>query len=1210
MIGASSKTSTLKSAASACVERTKTERRPLTLHDDSPLFRALLQAQLQLFRFDVAPGLSFLRFFEASAKHIPQTPEIHEIVQRTFDFQPSVASSSPAGSLDRAASAESDTSVPSSRKPTAVKDASTASKLNKVPTVEREKIFLLLTMQNPGSLVRIVQRCFRIKEVVQQFYHSGTSLSDETFLATELLPVLLMVARIRMVPPTIEEGLRLFDDVDDDSEQHTQQPSSSSNLSRTAESRRPLSSQPSSMPAADDDVTTTIRVVGPVSTVPSTTASKLRAGSSSIPEGLSSSSVSSVNSFLDSPVNDQLHTTATTTTSSSVDHNSKQSGALPNGNGIVGNPSSSSSNNKKTGAKGSHGSPNSVSPPPPPPAPNSPLREQVSSFSHSATAAAPPSSLGGDATPTVVVLTKKKLSKRFVDKATQAVCGLPAQDDHRVNGASVSVVGTLTAHDATQTDKMELRAVGAQTVTSSTTAPPIAAATTGEIMLTAAELQEWERRLVAKERELTDRLHRIEAMEAALLSTRRSASRRSAPLLDYGSASPQRLAGAVLESAGSPTAAEPTVGYNNKTVRSVSPVPVIPDSQPPSAPYPTASPKFGTRALSRALVTSARPRQQSSSQSLPPTAKEEEPARRSEESLNNSNPATMRTAAAATKPLAVGQPSQKESQTNFRRNAVSVSPGAQRPQNAAIGSKNCDSDNNGDAAPFVQHAPMVVDDDGFYHTIPEEIATKLRSQNYLCFGCSIPLCHTKHPAAPPQPDSTHNMPRPSSTPPTAGSGVDSESLSLPTVEHSSSLDKMKLVQEKARNFFRDKVATAAAEVLHNSTKKVATLQQEVRSRMDQRRSASTVAGAEETGGSQPQHIDDKVMTESVHESRKEPPRTLSNQSIASSSSTEAEKNGKQEEVIHDDGTSDSGNEASSVSSIDEMLDDGSVRGGSLDPIEHLPSSATPAVHGKSWEQCSYSGHIFCTDCLPPDSLFVLPFAVLQSQDISLYPMAPRFLHQITRSLFPYNDGLATIPPSVLQKYGTLVSLHRSKSHARSVVACGLRYQLHLLWDTMRDCPAAKSQLATIPERYFQWQPLLRPSSSSSCSTESETDDAEAFLHFPWTMWDLVSLEWNPTLQKPINGHTLEPFRDLLSFLRDTRDKMATHCAWKCDRCKQKALVSCSLCSDRKPIYVFDTRNIVRCAKCHASVHTVCWNMNQQQCSKCALKALTNRTGGK
>ena len=65
-------------------------------------------------------------------------------------------------------------------------------------------------------------------------------------------------------------------------------------------------------------------------------------------------------------------------------------------------------------------------------------------------------------------------------------------------------------------------------------------------------------------------------------------------------------------------------------------------------------------------------------------------------------------------------------------------------------------------------------------------------------------------------------------------------------------------------------------------------------------------------------------------------------------------------------------------------------------------------------------------------------------------------------------------------------------------------------------------------------------------------------------------------------------------------------------CKQKALVSCALCSDRKPIYVFDTRNIVRCTKCHrSSVHLACWNMNQQQCANCAMvdynkRAVTKR----
>ena len=410
----------------------------------------------------------------------PHTPEIHEIVLQSFRYEPNAslhgASQERGTSGDRAASTESisqqaakSNGAVSSSTPSGIVSSKGMSKL---PTVEREKVFLLLTLQNPGSLVRIVQRCFRIKDVVHQFYHAGTSLSDEGFLSTELLPVLLSIARIRMVAPTIEEGLPLFDD--DDVLQEDQ----SKNRPSAAVAKMAMENM-------------TIRISNAPS---STAANRLRVGSL-LPE-YSSSSVSSVNSFLDSPVNVPVSVVrGASGGSDGTDVSTEALGASNNHTAIEGTdgPILKQKPLRAATCKPITATVNT------PTIPTSPTVDEDESITTATTAAAVTSNSSQNPASVAVVMKKKKLSKRFADKATQVLMN---EGSASLSTTTPVVGSSFQAHDSTQTESLPQSNISTQTVVQWSGAVPAT--------LTASELQSWENRLIEKEKELIERFHRLE----------------------------------------------------------------------------------------------------------------------------------------------------------------------------------------------------------------------------------------------------------------------------------------------------------------------------------------------------------------------------------------------------------------------------------------------------------------------------------------------------------------------------------------------------------------------------------------------------------------------------------------------------------------------------------------------------------------------------
>lgn len=168
MLGASSALQDVKNNLQQCTERTR--GRKLTAHEDGDSISKLLISLLRILRFGLQPGESFLRFFQAAAKEIPRTPEIHDVLENVLSTSDATISS--------------------------------------MSMIDREPVFLLFSLQAPGSLMRTSQRFFRLTTVMHSFYFPDAPFFSESFVAQELQPVLLKLARLPLNPPSVEEGLR------------------------------------------------------------------------------------------------------------------------------------------------------------------------------------------------------------------------------------------------------------------------------------------------------------------------------------------------------------------------------------------------------------------------------------------------------------------------------------------------------------------------------------------------------------------------------------------------------------------------------------------------------------------------------------------------------------------------------------------------------------------------------------------------------------------------------------------------------------------------------------------------------------------------------------------------------------------------------------------------------------------------------------------
>ncbi|CUE71562.1 Hypothetical protein, putative [Bodo saltans] len=168
MLGGSSAVQDVKSNIQSCVEAAR--GRKLTAQQDPLLLSKLIMSVLALLRFGLQQGSSFLRFFQAAAKEIPDTPEIHHVLSKVMDpTDPTISAMS---------------------------------------LVEREPVFMLFSLQAPGSLMRTTQRLFRLTNVMHGYYYADAPFFSEAFVSQELQPALLKLARLPLVPPSIEEGLR------------------------------------------------------------------------------------------------------------------------------------------------------------------------------------------------------------------------------------------------------------------------------------------------------------------------------------------------------------------------------------------------------------------------------------------------------------------------------------------------------------------------------------------------------------------------------------------------------------------------------------------------------------------------------------------------------------------------------------------------------------------------------------------------------------------------------------------------------------------------------------------------------------------------------------------------------------------------------------------------------------------------------------------
>ena len=163
----------LLGAIQVCSAVARRDTRALQSPLDDENISGLLIALQQVLSLALIPGESFFRFVLTASKNIPTAPEIHELLKE-------VTSNAAYASL---------------------------------PTVTKERVYLVLSLSVPGSLMRTAQRCFRQIETVSAFYSREAPFFSDYFVTDKLTPALMAVARIRFdLGPFNLSMLKFFDE--------------------------------------------------------------------------------------------------------------------------------------------------------------------------------------------------------------------------------------------------------------------------------------------------------------------------------------------------------------------------------------------------------------------------------------------------------------------------------------------------------------------------------------------------------------------------------------------------------------------------------------------------------------------------------------------------------------------------------------------------------------------------------------------------------------------------------------------------------------------------------------------------------------------------------------------------------------------------------------------------------------------------------------
>jgi hypothetical protein len=251
------------------------------------------------------------------------------------------------------------------------------------------------------------------------------------------------------------------------------------------------------------------------------------------------------------------------------------------------------------------------------------------------------------------------------------------------------------------------------------------------------------------------------------------------------------------------------------------------------------------------------------------------------------------------------------------------------------------------------------------------------------------------------------------------------------------------------------------------------------------------------------------------------------------------------------------------------------------PADQQYSFRGGSVDATGFRVCQYTGRVFCRSCLPDGCSYVIPAKIVFNWDFSLYPVCSEAQVVLRKN---------TSTPVV--HIAALAGVAKARSIAAVEAARGLRRQLRILHSVMGSCSDVRSTEGLsniIYSRYsaihevYSLRDLVELRGLVISSTDIASKD-DAPLH-------------TQTVLKPIpqDGHGAA----LLGRLKKMRDVAVLHCVRECDQCKANAAKPCALCSDSKPLFLFDIQNVEVCGDCGEMYHKGCWEVAERRCSRCA-----------
>jgi len=188
-------------------------------------------------------------------------------------------------------------------------------------------------------------------------------------------------------------------------------------------------------------------------------------------------------------------------------------------------------------------------------------------------------------------------------------------------------------------------------------------------------------------------------------------------------------------------------------------------------------------------------------------------------------------------------------------------------------------------------------------------------------------------------------------------------------------------------------------------------------------------------------------------------------------------------------------------------------------------------------RCHYSGQLYCAQCHTRKTA-IIPGKVIHRWDFQAYRVCDSVHTFLTNSHDDPLYDVGSLQPSLYTKI------------ARLQACLALRSQLVIIGEVIRRCKDIRS-----------------------------SNSMDLTLHF-FTESELYSLS---ELRRAGSG-------ELVQELKVLRDECVKHILQTCALCRSRTVRRCAACSGDDQIYIFDTKNVIRCLHCKEAYHVPCFDV--------------------